>query len=63
MAVRKEDFGKRKYGNRNGSSSSGVCELPVKGQTVNIIGFVGYIISVATARLDHCNMKTFADST
>lgn len=31
--------------------------FPVKIQTVNVVGFVAYIVPIATIHLCHCSMK------
>lgn len=44
------------------TSSSRVWQtLPVQGQTVNILGFVGHAVPVATTPVCHCSVKTATD--
>ena len=40
----------------------GVGKLSVKGQIVNILGFVGHMVSVTTTQLCICGVKTVIDN-
>ena len=41
---------------------TGVGKLSVKGQIVNILGFVGHMVSVTTTQLCMCGVKTAIDN-
>lgn len=41
---------------------SGKLFLPVKGQTVNTLGFVGYTVSITNIQLCHYSMKAAIDN-
>lgn len=40
----------------------GSANFSIKGQIVNILGFVGHLVSVAVTQLCHCSMKAAMDT-
>lgn len=69
---RKKRKGGRKTINEKGSffffpeklffSQAGVSKLFLKGPTVNILGFVGHLVSIETTQLCCCNRKADLDN-
>lgn len=43
------------------STTGGHHILSVKGQSINILGFVGQVVSVETTQLSHCGEKAATD--
>lgn len=43
--------------------TAGSANFSIKGQIVNILGFTGHMVSVATTQLCDCSMKAATDNT